>query len=537
MLRLMWRLLGRGSADEPNRAGRRQFDAINRKVAARVGVPKASRALIRDRAAAWLVRRAGRRHPALALLAGTMMLEGATTLDLEADKIGEITDDVFRKMGLTESREAVVALSKEVDRIFADHKGDDGEIKWSEITDAEGKRLGKLNELLDYATTRYEDLTEFDNIRKDAANAARHMGQPVTHLLHPGETKGGKPAQRPADPGAEWLQSDAYQEFKEHRNLDVLKRAGEIEVRDPLYEALEAEFKAVLGTDSSLVDVGSEYPPESVRVGRIVETLYQEHNMGPLFSQLPTSQAAIPYMQETVNAEAAAEAAEGALTAEASIDWAETTEPIRKIAVSIPVTEELLADEPAMRGIVNSRLRQFMGNREDLQLIQGDGVAPNLEGILNTAGIGNVNWSVGTGTAQQLLEAILSAFGTVFEAFQNPTAAAGAWDTWEYLRLAKDQNDNYLLGPAAIEGVQRVWGRPFRTNQNFQDRATAGNVPILTGDFRGAATIFRRQGLTVQVTDSHSDEFLRGVLRIRMTTRLGLVKWRPSGFTTVSVIA
>lgn len=426
---------------------------------------------------------------------------------------------VFASMGLPEVREQLDAMADEVKGIFDPYKDESGTIRYEEIDgESDGPRIQELNAKMAQARQRFEHLQELAGTAEQAAKLAAYMRQPLQ-----------TPAQPPAK--AEPAQTLGQAVYK------ALRANPRVEGQDWGFSADVNRFKgtkAVLGTDSALTDVGAEYPPESVRVGTIVETLYQPHNIAPLIPSVATAQNAIPYMVETVTTEGAAEKAEGALGAEAVIDWAETTAPIRKITVLQPITEELLMDEGGMRAIVDGRLRQFVGNREDLQLLTGDGIAPNLTGILNTASIQNTNYSLTGASAQGLAEAALSTANLVREAFSTPGNYVMRVGTWEYIRLAKDTQNNYLFaGPADVQ-APRLWGLPVTTNENMDDYITATDVPILVGDFAGSATIFRRQGVTVQVSDSHDDRFARGVLTIRLLERLGLVVWRPSAFATVT---
>lgn len=427
--------------------------------------------------------------------------------------------DEFKGMGLPQVREALASMADEVKGIFDAHRdGESGAVSYEGIGADDASRVTELNVKMAAARERYEELSKLAGAEDTAARLSEFMNRPVQ--LVP------QPAAKIASP--QTLGQAIFKALAERPRQDGVDWTFETEV------LRKAATKTVLGTDSALTDVGSEYPPESVRIGTVVETLYQPHNIAPLIPSVSYTQNAIPYMVETVTAEGAAETAEGALGAEAQVDWAEATEPIRKITVLQPATEELLADEGGIRAIIDQRLRQFMGNREDLQLLKGDGTAPNISGILDRAGLQNVNYSLTGATAQGLAEAALSAANLVRTAFQTPSAFVMRVATWEYIRLAKTADDHYLFAGPADMAQPRLWGLPVVTNENMDSYTTATNVPILVGDWAGAATIFRRQGVTVQVSDSHSDRFARGILTIRLLERLGLVVWRPSGFATVT---
>ncbi len=100
-----------------------------------------------------------------------------------------------------------------------------------------------------------------------------------------------------------------------------------------------------------------------------------------------TESNTVMYMKETSVVNAAAAVAEGAPKPESTIVFDAATDPVRKLATWIPITEEMLEDVPAMRAYLDTRLRYFVQLVEDDQLLNGDGTAPNISGILDRPGI------------------------------------------------------------------------------------------------------------------------------------------------------
>lgn len=433
--------------------------------------------------------------------------------------------DQLETATLPQLETAIEAMADEAKGIFAKyHDGEKGGVNYASISGEDGDRVRELNAKLATARARYEKLQELAGAHDQATKLASYMRQPATSITQP--AKKAAPAVT-AGQAAFKAWKDSPRKGDQDWSVDLEDIT--LIVND------EKGIKTVLGTDTGAAGVGSQYPPESVRIGTVVETLYQAHNIAPLIPQVPYGQNAIPYMQETVTAEGAAMTEEGALSPEAQVDWAEVIAPVRKLTVAQPITEELISDEGGMRALVDGRLRQFMGNVEDFQVLRGDGTGQNLTGVLNTAGIGNVNYSLTGATAQGLAEAALSAANLVRKGFQVPGSFIMQVDTWQYISTARDSQDAYLFPQVLVNGADpRLWGLPVRTNENMDGYTVATNIPILVGDWAGAATIFRRQGLTVAVSDSHDDRFTRGVLTIRMAERLGLVVWRANGFATVT---
>jgi HK97 family phage major capsid protein len=72
---------------------------------------------------------------------------------------------------------------------------------------------------------------------------------------------------------------------------------------------------------------------------------------------------------------------------ESALTFQEVTFPVQTIAHWIPITRRTLEDTPFMETYINGRLLDGLMRREDNEIINGDGVSPNLTGLLNTSGI------------------------------------------------------------------------------------------------------------------------------------------------------
>ncbi len=294
-------------------------------------------------------------------------------------------------------------------------------------------------------------------------------------------------------------------------------------------------LKATLGEDAAQAGVDTAYPVRPDRIPGIVEELFQTPNISDLIPVITTTSDSIEYVTENYT-DASAETDEAAVAAESTEDFTLVTEPVRDIRVGIKATEQVLGDVGLLRGLVQLRLRNDIDRREDLQLLSGDGVAPNLDGILNRAGIGNDVYSLAAGTSD-FLDAIFRAGTVIRQAFSNPTVAVMNAISWQGIRLAKDMNDNYLYGPPSDAGVQRIWGYGIVVNENMDDNLIATEVPVLLGDWANSALIARNPNVAVGVTDSDASDFLADVLTFKASMREALIVHRAAGFATVTVAA
>lgn len=399
------------------------------------------------------------------------------------------------------------------------------------LVNAEGEDAGKatiLNQDLNILGVRFDEVKVLDGADEKTAKLADWLNKPEGDPL-PIATKDTKTKTEFKLASRYIEEDDGYKAAK-----DGGKGGRNFTVEVPIASMLSYAAK-VLGTDDALAGVDDEFPPQSLRLPGIqVTVLFQESNIAQMFLQGTTTQNAVLFMRETVTSEGAAETLEGGVKPEADISFTEATSPVENIAVTLPVTAQLLEDVGFMRSWVGGRLRLFVLNREDLQLISGDGVAPNIEGVLTVAGTGATSYSIAAAVldATVAFDALYNGVTNVRQAFLPPSGIAMAAGTWERFRLGKDANNQYLMGPVNDEAAPRIWGLPVTLNERMPAEAAA-NEPIFVAA-REAAQVLRRNTLTLAVTDSHAEEFTSNVLRFRAELRTSFPIYRAAGISVVT---
>ena len=295
------------------------------------------------------------------------------------------------------------------------------------------------------------------------------------------------------------------------------------------------EFKTTLNTTG--------YPPESLRAPGILETaLRNPDSVIGLFDQIQTSQNAYVYLEETTFTNAAAEAAEGAAMAESALAFTEKTESIRKIATFLPVTDELLSDVASVQGYVNSRLSTMMKLRLDNQLMDGDGSAPNLTGVLNKSGINSFAFGSYSGELGRLGQIYQAITEIRKDAFVEADAIVMNPEDWYQIITSVTDVATTTSGAAAKNPLFAVAGgfgdavTPRLWGLRVVPSTVVNAGTTLVGKFGGgdAAQIVMREGVDLAVSDSHSDFFTKNQLAIRLTMRLGFAIYRPTAFCKIT---
>lgn len=252
----------------------------------------------------------------------------------------------------------------------------------------------------------------------------------------------------------------------------------------------------------------------------------EDRSTADLMLQGTTQAQVLSYYVETTFTNSAAETAEGALKPESAIDFTLRTDNVVKIATWLPTTDEMLEDVPAFESYLRERLGFMVKQREELELLRGSGTGSNLSGIMNRSGVQTV-----TGYGQSTLDSLYSGITKVrTTAFAEPTAYVMHPNDWENVRLSKDSQGNYLLGPATGEGPARVWGLEVRVTTNMVENTA------LVGAFRPHAQIFRRSGIDIAISTENEDYFTKNKVAVRAEERLALAVYRPAAFCKIEAI-
>lgn len=437
-----------------------------------------------------------------------------------------LTDEQIAALSYKEVGEALETKRDSLAAVFKDRDV-------HEIPEEEAREIKNQNDELTKLAERYDVLSENDKARQAAINLKDYLARPETAMYFP---QGG-PApkeQKDIDAGTLFLQSEAFKQAKNGNyggavNLPTSSMYPEFKAME-FADSTDPETKELLGTDDSLTNVTREYDVQNIRRPGIIGPVGERPlRVEDLFPSSGMAGNAIPYMVETVTNNAAAETEEGAAKPESHLAFAESSSPAQVVANWIAVTRQIFSDEPALRGYVNGRLRTFVDQRVDLQLLVGDGIAPNLEGILNVTGI-----QTQAKGADPVPDAVYKGMTKVRAAatgyFVEPDAYVTHPNDWQEVRLLRTADGIYIWGSPADAGPDRIWG--LRTVQTTAITENTG----LVGAFGVGAMIFNRWGLTLRVAEQHGTDFTSNKLTILAERRLAFPVFRPAAFCTVTGI-
>lgn len=272
----------------------------------------------------------------------------------------------------------------------------------------------------------------------------------------------------------------------------------------------------------------------------VVDKLFQKLTVADLFLSGQATTSSIRYVVEGTATSGAAGVAEGGTKPESTLGLTTTDEPIKKIATMLPVSEEMLEDAPAIQAYINGRLVLFVKIEEERQLIRGASGGNEVQGLLTSRSVPIYAGGTAAGNrAEQVFKAMNGMRGS---AFVEPDWVIMNPADWEAIRLTKDTAGQYL-GGGPLMGQYGNGGQTPASNQLSADALPLWNKPVYVTAAVGAGTavvgsqssaqVWRRGGLSVDASNSHSNYFQLNLIAIRAEERVGLAVYRPSGYVEV----
>jgi HK97 family phage major capsid protein len=216
----------------------------------------------------------------------------------------------------------------------------------------------------------------------------------------------------------------------------------------------------------------------------------------------------------------AAEVDQAAAKPESDVTFEQYNVPISTVAHWIKISNQLLADAPAVVAYIETRLRDGLAQRIDAQLLNGNGTAPNLSGLTDAG-----NFTAYTPVAADLLsDAINRAKYQLWALGNMPDTVIVNPADWGALERKREgaATGPYLYGlPGTAAGMN-----PFGVQVVLSNNMAVGK--FLIGALRTSAVLYNRSGAVVEM-GYVNDDFTKNLVTIRAEERLGLGTERPSG--------
>lgn len=209
----------------------------------------------------------------------------------------------------------------------------------------------------------------------------------------------------------------------------------------------------------------------------------------------------------------------GGYKPEGTMAFEKVTAPVETVAVWIPVTKRALADAAQLRGIIDQELRDSLMDEIENNILFGQ-ATPDFVGLAETSNI--LSQSFDTTILTTARKAITNLATNGLEA--SPTAFVVAPADWEAVELALFAAAPYL------PYQQSMWRIPVVESQYL----TAGTAYL--GNWK-QAVMWDRQQVTISVSDSHADFFIRNLVAVLAEARAAFGVLKPKSFVEIATAA
>lgn len=293
----------------------------------------------------------------------------------------------------------------------------------------------------------------------------------------------------------------------------------------------DMEFRAV--TNITLGATSGGALTRATRLDRVGQDFLDRRTfLIDLLPSINVNQGSVEYVQDQTPladlANKAVEVAEAGAKPQAGPTLAVVTETVPTIAAWVNITRQTAADVPQVRDYIDGRLRYSIKRRADGQVINGDGTAPNISGLLDRSGI--IAYAPGSAEARyisirhaiRLMEDVESVPEIIVlnpadaELFDLTNAASAG------IHATPDQTGGLRQGPS-----RTAWGL-----QQVHSTAVAAGTAVLVDPM--AVAVLDRQQVTAYMTDSHASNFVSNILTLLLEARIGLAVFNPKGIASVT---
>lgn len=337
--------------------------------------------------------------------------------------------------------------------------------------------------------------------------------------------------------GSQFVKSDEYKRIVSSGILNNPSSAVQfgVQLKGSLLNALMSKALAysASGTGGPLI--------RNERVAG-VDFLFRQTSFLDMIPTARTMSNMIEYYEMTTSTNAAAFVAEASVSTgttgakpEGAVGWTLRTSPVSTVAEHVPVTNQFLADAPAVDGLIREQLLMHLQLALETGILTGNGTPPNLTGVLNTANIQTLGLAAGAtygGQASVADAAYAAMIQVMVTGLSSPSAFVFNPVDFAALRLMRENAatgtlGQYLYGPPSMPGPATLWGLPV-----IQSIGLTENT-MLVADWQRAVMLFDREQSAIRV-GTINDQFTRNMQTILAELRAAFVVFRPTAIARVT---
>jgi HK97 family phage major capsid protein len=266
-------------------------------------------------------------------------------------------------------------------------------------------------------------------------------------------------------------------------------------------------------------------PPNAMPVPRVITGPQVPLRMRDLIPVGTTEADSIGYARETsITNSVVIPTAAGQPKPQAGLTYDMQTAAVRTIPAYMKTSAQLWEDYAAFQSWIDARLLYSLSVAEELQLINGNGVAPNLQGLLLVAiNVATVAGAGGVALLDNLAAGVAATFGRGY-IVDGIVVNPGDWG--KALTVKTAVGGAYLIGePSDMTPQFSLWGIPVVLSAGMPSGS------YIVGQFNPNCQIFDRSAAAVEVSEQNQDDFVKNLITVRAEERLAFAIYQPGAFS------
>ena len=273
---------------------------------------------------------------------------------------------------------------------------------------------------------------------------------------------------------------------------------------------------------------GADFTGEVIAATRVPGIKFDPSNEVHVRSIVPvgtTTSDTIRFVKESAYTDGNAATSEGSALGQTDFNLTASTANVELIGTYLRLSKQMLDDTEQLTSYISARVPSKLMAVEDDQLLGGNGVAPNLEGLRNSA----TAWSntdsgfaAGVISNPQNIDVLITALNQIAK-FNYTSDGILMHPTDFHKILALKDGDNRYLKDQVYQGLQPTFmGVPFRLSTAMAEGE------FIVGNFSQAAQIWQRDNVSVEFFEQDSDNVQKNFITVRVQERLAMTTYLPN---------
>lgn len=273
---------------------------------------------------------------------------------------------------------------------------------------------------------------------------------------------------------------------------------------------------------------GADFTGEVIAASRVPGIKFDPSSPVHVRDMVPvgtTNSDVVRYVTESAYAQGAGATAEGAALGQTDFNLTAATANVELLGTYLRISRQMMEDTEQLTSYISARIPSKLMAVEDDQVLGGNGVAPNLHGLRNTATLwtnAKSGYAAGVIANPQNFDVLITAKNQVEKANYRATNILMHPTDFNKLLSTKDGDSRYIKDQVYQGLAPSFAGIPIVTNTNMAEGE------FILGDFAQAAQLWVRENAGVEFFEQDSDNVQKNFITVRVQERVAFSTYLPN---------